>query len=264
MRKKIVPFILLFLVVLFLLPVVLTVISSFTAQPNLERSVDLIPKGFTIIGYYRLFIESTWYLKGFWNSIFYALVITAFNLVIAIPAAYAFQESMFRGKKLLYFLYIVLMLMPLQVTILPNYIGLRDMNLINTPWAIILPGIFSPFGVFLLYQYMQGIEKSTIESARLETNSIVQIIQFIVLPQVKTCILALFVFIFAENWNLVEQPNVYLKDIDKMPLSVLLAMDMGYEAMTLFSGSVLFMIPVVILYLYFHESLEVGLENLKL
>lgn len=236
-------------------------------QPNLlllENPMDIFPKNFSFTGYYNIFIESTWYLRGFWNSMLYALVITICNIFVSVPAAYAFHEVSFRLKKALYFFYLVLMLMPLQVTILPNYIGLRDMNLINTYWAIILPGIFTPFGVFLMCQYMSGMEKSIIEAARIETTSIFTILRFVIIPQVKVCIVAMFVYIFAENWNLVEQPNVYLKERSRMPLSVLLAMGQECDALSLFAGSVLFMIPVVILYFYFHESLEAGLENLKL
>ena len=207
---------------------------------------------------YDLLIENLWFIRGLWNSIFYALIITMFNVVISVSAAYGFHQAFFPGKKVLYFIYIALTIMPLQVSILPNYIGLRDMKLIDTPWAIVLPGIFAPLGVFLMFQYMKGLDGYVIEAARLETKSIFQILLYVVVPQVKTCIIALFVFVFAENWNMVEQPQIFLKDVSLMPLSVLLAIKDNVDIVILMAGSVIFMLPVIILYIYFHDSLETG------
>lgn len=267
MKKYITDFVLVLMAIIFMYPVVLTLVNSFTAQPqilDIKSRTDIWPDGFHISGYYSLLLENQWFLRGFWNSIFYAIVITGLNIMVSVPAAYAFKEARFRGKYHLYFFYIILMMMPLQVTILPNYIGLRDMNLLDTPWALILPGIFAPFGVFLMCQYMRGLDRSTIDAIRLETKSIFQILRYVAIPQVKTCIFALFLFTFAENWNLVEQPNVYLKNMSLMPLSVLLAVNQQLNVLTLFAGSVIFMVPIILLYGYFHESLELGLENIKI
>ncbi len=266
MKKIILRFGIVILSLVFVLPVLLTLFSSFTSGAllsEIKETVNLIPKGFSFVGYYDILIEYSWFIRGFWNSIFYALVITVINILISVPAAYAFSEAKFKGKSILYFFYIVLMMMPIQVTILPNYIGLRDMKLMDTPFAIILPAIFAPFGVFLMCQYLSGLEKSTIEAARLETSSVLTILIQVVAPQVRTCILALFVFIFAENWNMVEQPNVFLTNIKLMPLSVLLAISENVNLVILLAGSVIFMLPIVILYMYFHDSLEAGLESFK-
>lgn len=258
MKRKIKVLFVLILTGIFLFPVFFTVFRSFLIMEPGEGASRL-----SLVGYYDILVEEAWYLRGFWNSVCYAAVITILNTIISIPAAYAFKEADFRGKGALYFFYIILMMMPLQVTMLPNYIGLRDMNLLDTRLALILPGIFTPFGVFLMGQYMRGLDRSILEAARLETKSIFQIMIHIALPQVKTCVAALFLFTFAENWNLVEQPQIFLKSEQKQPLSVLLA-GQNNTMGTLLAGCVLFMVPVVILYLYFHESLEDGLGNLKL
>ncbi len=275
MKKKIT---ILFVVVfagIFLFPVLLTIFRSFVQAGGAGGSVADTGTlgigtasgsgrgGFSLVGYYDILVEKAWFLQGFWNSVFYAVVITFFNALVCIPAAYAFHEADFKGKGALYFFYIILMMMPLQVTMLPNYIGLRDMHLLDTRLALVLPGIFTPFGVFLMSQYMRGLDKSILEAARLETKSVFRIMLEIALPQVKTCVAALFLFTFAENWNLVEQPQIFLKNEQKQPLSVLLAGQAG-SMPALFAGCVLFMVPVVVLYLYFHENLEEGLGNLKL
>ena len=259
MKKKIMVLFVIILTGIFLFPVFLTLFRSFLYGDLAGVGTSCL----SLVGYYDILVEEAWYLRGFWNSVCYAAVITVLNTAVSVPAAYAFREAGFRGKEALYFFYIILMMMPLQVTMLPNYIGLRDMNLLDTRLALILPGMFTPFGVFLMGQYMRGIDKSTLEAARMETKSIFRSIFYIALPQVKTCVAAMFLFTFAENWNLVEQPQIFLKSGEKQPLSMLLAVQNDTMG-TLLAGCVIFMVPVVILYLYFHESLEDGLGSLKL
>lgn len=143
--------------------------------------------------------------------------------------------------------------------ILPNYIGLRDIGLIDTPLAIILPAIFSPFGVVVMHQYMKNIDSSVIEAARLETNSVVRIIITGVVPQIRVCIFAVVLFVFADCWNMVEQPMLFLKDDSLKTLSVFIANAGDFSGRVLFPAAVLFLIPVMILYMFFNEYLEKGL-----
>lgn len=153
------------LALIFILPVVATAVMSFSSEgtPSLQGYADLL---FDCFVFYPMF----------WNSVLYAAAITIAQLVVIIPCAFGFSQAKFKGKGALFVFYIILMMMPLQVTILPNYIGLRDMGLINTPWGIILPMIFSPFGVVVMRQYMKSIDNSVIEAARLETNSVFRIL----------------------------------------------------------------------------------------
>ena len=155
--------------------------------------------------------------------------------------------------------YTILMMMPLQVTILPNYIGLRDMGLIDHPLGIILPMIFSPFGVVVMHQYMKNIDNSVIEATRLETNSIFRILFISVIPQIRVCIFAVVLFVFADCWNMVEQPMLFLKDDGLKTLSVFITNAQEYTGEVLFPAAVIFLIPMLILYLFFNENLEKGL-----
>ena len=267
MKKGLVKSVFVLCALLFLLPIVLTVVHSFGVQSVDEgnfRLTSLVPSGFSLVGYYDLLIEHFYVLRNFWNSVFYAGSITCLNIAVSVPAAYAFSQARFKGKELLFFFYIMLMMMPLQVTLLPNYIGLRDMKLLDTPFAIVLPSVFAPFSVFLLTQYMKGLEQSYVEAAFLETKSVFRIMLQMIVPQLRTCILAVFVFVFAEYWNMVEQADIYLRRESLKPLSGLLAIGEGLTTSEVLAGSVIFMIPIVILYLYFHDSLEVGLESMKL
>lgn len=235
--------------IVFLVPVVLTIIGSF-----------LIGGTVSVTGYRELFFDCFPFYRMFWNSVLYSVGITIGAIVIAVPAAFAFKFAKFPGKNALYVLYIVLMMMPLQVMILPNYIGLRDMRLLNTPFAILLPLLFSPLAVVVLHQYLKECDVQVVEAARLETNSALRILWNCIVPQIKVCVFAVGLLIFAETWNLVEQPLLYLEDDKWKNLSLLFSEADRYEAEVLLPAAVLFMVPVLLWYLLFHNELRKGLK----
>lgn len=235
--------------IVFLVPVVLTVIGSFL----LEKKVS----GY---GYQELFFNCFPFYRMFWNSVLYATSVTVGAIALSVPAAYAFKFAKFPGKNVLYVVYIILMMMPLQVMLLPNYIGLRDMKLLNTPFAIILPLLFSPLGVVILYQYMRECDVEMVEAARLETKSCVKVIWHCIVPQIRVCIFAVALLVFAETWNLVEQPLLYLNENKWRNLSLLFSETQRYEAEVLLPAAVLFMLPVLLWYLLFHTELKKGLK----
>lgn len=235
--------------VLFVLPVVMTAVISLLGENNtitLQNYTDLL---------FNCFI----FYPMFWNSVLYAVVITVVQLFVIIPSAFWFTQTKFRGKGIMFLFFIVLMMMPLQVTTLPNYIGLRGMGLINTRLGIILPAIFSPFGVVVMRQYMHGINNSVIEAMRIETNSIFRIIVSAVIPQMKICIFAVILFVFAESWNMLEQPLLFLNDDKLRTLPTLIGNTDKYAGNILFPAAVIFIIPILLLYNFFSDSLEKGL-----
>lgn len=237
------------LAVIFLVPVFLTVIQSVQIDGKLSMK-----------GYQELFFNCFPFYRLFWNSVIYAVSITIGSLVISILAAFSFKFAHFRGKNILYVLYIIIMMMPLQVMVLPNYIGLRDMGLLNTRMAIILPLIFSPFAVVVIHQYMREIDSSVVEAARLETNSVVSIVLHCILPQIKVCVAAAALFVFADMWNIVEQPMLYLNEDKLRTLSTFIEKSDSYHAEVMFPAAILFMVPVFLFYLLFHEELKEGLK----
>ncbi len=245
--KNVLRFFLVLLAAVFFLPTLATILLSFYSEGSL-----------TYLGYDELFFDCFKFYTMFWNSVIYAFAITALQLIVILPAAFAFSYAKFRGKELLFFFYIILMMMPLQVMILPNYIGLRDMGILNTRAGIILPMIFSPFGVVVLRQYMKSTDQSAIEAMRLETSSIIRILLYAVAPQVKVCLYAVALFVFAECWNMLEQPMLLLQDNDLQTLTVFFS-NADYSDNILYPASVLFMIPILLLYMFFHKELERGL-----
>lgn len=237
------------LAALFIIPVLMTIIKSF-----------IIDGRISLQGYHQLIFNCFIVYRFFWNSVIYSIAITIGALLFGVPAAFAFKFAKFKGKNILFVLYIIVMMMPLQVMLLPNYIGLRDMGLINSGLAIVLPLIFSPFAVVVIHQYMREIDSSTIESARLDTNSVLRIIIHCVLPQIRVCIAAVALFVYADMWNMVEQPMIYLDNNKLRTLSTFIANSDQYNPDVLLPASVLFIIPVLFWYLLFHEELKQGLK----
>ena len=233
----------------FFLPVVVTAVMSFLSADSV----------ITLQNYNDLLFSCFVFYPMFWNSVLYAGAITLVQFLVVIPCAFGFAQAKFKGKGPLFVFYIILMMMPLQVTILPNYIGLRDMGLIETRLGIILPAIFSPFGVVVMRQYMKGMDTSVIEAMRLETSSIIRVMFHSVLPQIKICVFAVGLFVFADCWNMLEQPLLFLKTETLKTLPTLLSNAGQYEGSVLFPAAVLFMIPMLLLYGFFSDSLEKGL-----
>ena len=203
-------------------PVVSTVTGSFmtATEVNSTRAGrnHAYPSKITLSQYYELLIERYRYLHMFWNSVKLSLSITVLHVGIAVTSAYVFAKVDFKGRETLFFIYIIVMMMPFQVTLLPNYIQARFLKIYDTYWAIILPGVFAPFGVFLLRQFMKYIPDEFIEAVSLESGSVADILRIAILPSLKPGIIALAVLTFAENWNMVEQPLVLMEDSLKYPL----------------------------------------------
>ena len=236
--------------VLFLIPVGMTMFRSVRVSGR-----------FSLEGYRELFFNCFPFYRFFWNSVIYSLLITAGCVLVSVLAAFAFHFARFPGRKVLYILYIVLMMMPLQVMILPNYIGLRDLKLLNTPAAIIVPLIFSPMGTVIIRQYLAGCNEEVVEAARLETNSSLRIIRHCILPQIRVCVCAVALFLFAETWNMVEQPLLYVNEDSMRTLSAMFSDAAGYHETVLPPASVLFMVPVLLWYLLYHKELQEGLKR---
>ncbi len=227
-------------------------------------SISLIPNQISFEQYYETLIENYDYIKMFWNSVKLSLIISFFTLIVAFPQSYVFAKIKFKGKNLIFFIYIIVMMMPFQVTLLPNYLLLRFMNLLNTHRALIFPAIFSPFGVFLLTQFMRYVPNETIDSFKLESNSIIGLFYHIIAPAVKPGIIALLVLVFAESWNMVEQPLIFLKDDFLYPLSLALnGSTLNNSLGAPFAGAVLYVIPILALYFYFEEEIIAGFSNWK-
>ncbi len=230
------------------------IVQSYQASEDSFMKPHLIPQNFSLGQYYQAFFKQPVFLKMFWNSMLYTVPTIIGQVFVSIFAAYAFAKTNFPGRDQLFFVCIILLLLPLQVTIVPNYIILNKLNLLNTRMALIAPGIFSAFGVCLLRQSMKVIPDDTLESARIDGAGELKILFKIVLPQAKGGLAAVVLLSFIEYWNMVEQPLVYLKDQTKYPLSLYLATINENKLGISFACGVIFMVPVALLYAYLYRD----------
>ena len=222
--------------------------------------MSLIPGFISFKQYYRLLFSSPLYLGLFWNSLKITLPIVAGQLLVSLPGAYAFELSKFKYKEALFFIYIVVMLMPLQVVLVPNYIMAGFLGIKESYLAIILPGIFNPFGVFLMRQYLKGLPKDYIEAAKVDGASHLQILSYIIAPLIKTAAAALLILTFVEYWNLVDQAIVFIKEASSEPLSAYLSRFAEGGLDMVFAASCFYMLPTVLIFLFGQENIVEGIQ----
>ena len=183
------------------------------------------------------------------------------SIAVSLPLGFVFAKIPFKGRDAIFFVYIVVMMLPFQATLLPNYIQLREFNMLNTPLALTVPMMFSPFAVFLFRQFIKNIPNELIDYTMLETSSVFKTFRYAVIPQIKPAIVSLAILIFCESWNMVEQALIFsMENTDIYPLSVVLG-DLPSDVS--YAGGVIYMFPIVMLFILFRDSLETSMESYK-
>lgn len=198
----------------------------------------------------------------FWNSVKYTVLITVGQLFISIPAAWAFAKLWIPLKKLVFTMYIVLMMLPFQVTMLSNYFMLDRMELLHTPWAFILPCVFSTFPVFVLTRFFGDIPNELTEAARADGAGCWQVFWFIGLPLGKSGIAAVTVLQILEIWNAIEQPMFFIQDEAYFPLSLFFPNLTPDTFGSSFVAAMVMMLPPVLIFLHGRKELESGIGHI--
>ena len=223
-------------------------------------NLKLIPDWLSFEQYGKVLLETPNYLFMLWNSVAMVVAIIAGQTVVSALAAYAFAKLRFKGREGWFRVYLMTMLMPFQVTLVPNYIIANQLGLMNTASAIILPGIFAAFGVFMLRQFMLSIPYALIEAAQMDGAGHYRIFYRVMLPLMKPGIAALVVLLFVDYWNMVEQPLIFLEDAFKQPLSLYLSR-INKEAQGIgFAASMIYMTPMVLLFMYAESYFIEGVQ----
>ena len=254
MKKKKITNIILFTMV--------DVISLFWIAPllsTLAGSFKWDGKEFSLAQYKRILIETPIYLNMFWNSVGITIAVLCGSIVVSLLGAFGFTQLTFKGKETLFFVYIVVMLLPLQVTLMPNYMMASFLGIEKSYLAIILPAVFSPFGVFLLRQQMNLIPPECIEAARIDGAGMGQIFFRIYLPIIKSGVAAVVMLGTVEYWNLIDQAIIFIKEPQRYPLSVFLARVNESSLGVSQASAVFFSIPILALLFYGHEYLKEGI-----
>ena len=241
-------------------PMLYTFVNAFSGS----TSYGLFPIEWSLQGWKEVLWNRPHYLAKFWNSMGLAAAIVLGQVLISCLAGYGFSKFRFRGKEALFFLVILLMMMPYQVTLVSNYLMLDKLDLVGSKWSLILPGVFSPFGVFLLRQVFDTCPNELLEAARLDGAGNLRILFHILVPRCSAGVISLGILSFIDAWNMVEQPIVYLKSGYDYPLSVFLTRMDGQNLGVLCTCGVLASLPVVLLFLYYDQKLTEGVTMTQL
>ena len=220
----------------------------------------LLPQYPTLHSYVELLLDSPEFFTMFWNSCGQVFPVVIGQILVGAPAAWAFARYDFWGKKFLYAIYIVLMLLPFQVTMVSSYFVLDRLGLMNTVWAIILPGAVSTFPVFLMIRFFAAIPTALTEAAALDGAGPWQIFWYIGLPLGAPGILSAVVLGFLEYWNMLEQPMTFLKDKTLWPLSLYLPVVTSENAGASLAASVIMLLPALLIFLFGQRYLEAGIS----
>ncbi len=237
------------------------VTSLKTADQIIETPPTLIPRPATLQHFARLFDELA-FLRIFLNSLIVTTSITAVSLFFNSLGGYTFAKFNFPYKNLLFMALILTMMVPMQVTMLPAFLLLKELGLLNTYLGLILPAMSSVFGIFLMRQFIYSIPDSLIESGRLDGCSELRIFWSIILPQCRPALAALGIFTFMAAWQDFLFPLIILHDESMYTLPVALATLSGQHATDwglLMAGSLVVILPIATVFMFMQRRFVAGI-----
>lgn len=223
-----------------------------------EAIYTVLPVWPTLWPLVELLLDTPEFWDTFWNTVLLSVPQVLGQLLTGVPAAWALSRLRFRGRRVLTGVYILLMLMPFQVTMTPNFLVLDALGLMDTVWAVILPGIFSAFPVFIMLRFFDGIPRELLDSANLDGANHFQTFWHIGLPLGRPGIIAAMVLTFLESWSAVEQPLTFLRDEKWLPLSLRIGQMELSQAM---GAGLVALIPAVLVFRWGQKYLELGIRS---
>ncbi len=255
------------------LPVLMMACNSFMGPQELKEaygavlgeggenlSARFLPAYPTLRPYVELLLDSPDFFVMFWNSVKQVFSILIGQTAVGTMAAWAFARYEFRGRKSLFIMYMILMIMPFQVTMVSSYLVLSKLALLDTHLALILPGIFSTFPVFIMEKFFRSIPKEVFEAAQVDGAGELASFLMIGIPLGSPGIVSALILNFLEYWNAMEAPMTFLKTKSKLPLSLYLPEITTDQMSASFVASVVMMIPAVLGFLWGREYLQKGIE----
>lgn len=222
---------------------------------------QIIPRHITF-EYYKELFQKVRFLKFFVNSVLVSTSITALNLLFNSLAGYAFSKHKFPGREKIFTLLLLTMMVPGQVCMMPVFLILKQLHLLNTFTGLIIPGATSVFGIFLMRQFMKGIPNEILESARIDGCGEMRILWSIVLPLCRPALATMAIFTFMGAWNEFLWPLIIMTKESKYTLPVALANLNGQhntEWGLLMAGSVIVILPILLLFIFMQRHFVKGM-----
>ena len=249
--------------------------GSLTAQSELLSTIgpalgaggsgatwQFLPNQPTLANLIELLLDTPQFFVMFWNTAGQVFPQVAGQLLAGAPAAWALSRLRFRGRGAVRVLYIVLMLLPFQVTMVPSYLVLSRLSLLDTPWAVILPGVFATFPVFIMMRGFDAVPRPLLEAAAIDGAGQLQTFFHIGLPLGLPGILAALTLNFLDGWNAIEQPMTFLKNQALWPLSLYLSSVNIQKLGVAMAASLAMLLPAALIFRFGQPYLELGLAEI--
>jgi multiple sugar transport system permease protein len=273
MSKRILLIFLTAVTFLFCCPIIFIVVGSITDPGELDNNLaavlnaapgeyaqwSLLPKNPSLISYVEVLFDRPEFFVMFWNTSFVTFGIIGGQLAVAVAAAWGFARYEFRFKNIIFAVYIGFMMLPFQVLMLSEYLVIDRLGFMDTLAAVILPGVFSTFPVFIMYNFFRSIPNALIEAARLDGANEFSVFVRIGIPLGLPGIIAALTLDFFECWTMIEQPMTFLKNKMLWPLSLYLPNIDPEHAGQAFVSSLISLIPPGLVFLLGQDRLEQGI-----
>jgi multiple sugar transport system permease protein len=247
-----------------LVPFLWALSSSFkTLQEIVSGSMSFIPKNFTLENYKQIFIEQEHFPRWMFNSLFIAGVGTFLNLIFNSMAGYALARLTFPGKKALFIIILGVLMIPAQVTMIPNYLILKELGWLNSYQGMIVPGMINATYIFMMRQFFINFPKELEEAAEIDGLGKFGTFFRVVLPLAKPALAAQSIFIFMGFWNDFMRPLIVITDIEMFTLPLGLNTFKGQFVSYwnyIMAASMVFTLPVLLLYAFFNRYFIKGIS----
>ena len=208
------------ILLLILVPMIYVLLASFMAPDTLlSKGVSLNPADWTVEGYRRVFSDKS-ILRGFFNSLIYSFGFATLNVVVTMMAAYPMSRDDLVFKKGIYVFFVIPMFF--GGGLVPTYLLVKNLGMLDTVWALILPGCLSVFNLFLAQVYIKTLPKEMIEAAKVDGASEIQVFTKIIVPLSKSIMFVIFLYSFVGMWNSYFDAMIYIKSPELEPLQIVL------------------------------------------
>lgn len=238
-------------------------VTSISPGAGLSATPQLVPENASLSAYAELF-ERLPFAQIVLNSLILAILTTLFQLVTSSLAAYVFSRMPFKGRNAVFAVYLATMMVPLQVLVVPLFVEMKSLGLIDTYLGVLLPGVASAFGVFLLRQAMNSVPPDLDQAATLDGAGHFRIFGLIILPLVRPALATLTVFAFLNSWNSFLWPLIILRTPAVKTLPVALAGLQGQYTTQwdiVMAGSVVSVLPMLALYIFTQKYIIQGVAG---
>lgn len=263
--KGMLTFVMLLFSIIMIIPFLWMLSTSFKIAADVfVYPMEWVPKRATLANYIEVWAGKYPFYLYYWNSIKLTVITVIGTLITSSMAGYAFAKLQFKGRELLFLFYLATLMVPNQVLLIPRYLLFDSLDLVNTHWAIILPGITNVVSTFLMRQFYQTVPNDYIEAAKLDGAGHYYIYSRVLTPLVKPAIVTVIILNFIWHWNEFESPLIFLHDksLYTIPLGITNYTDeFGTNYSLVATAALSALVPMITIYLICQKWIVEGIMS---